>query len=210
MEQDAYRIIAGLYDRVCEPAAKILRNIGLTIFPPHENIAMLDVGCGTGTQLSLYQKPGCRLVGIDSSPAMLAAARRKLGAAAELHQADAAHMSFSAGTFDLVTMVFVLHEMPPGMRSAVLMECRRVVKPDGRIMLIDYHPGPFPFLMGWVWHLVITLMETGAGRRHYGNYRDFIARGGLEPLVTGQHFKVQKRFVTEHGVTAIYLISAGC
>jgi ubiquinone/menaquinone biosynthesis C-methylase UbiE len=209
MKQDAYRIHASLYDLLYEPAAKILRDIGLTIFPPRENIAILDVGCGTGTQLALYQRPGCRLVGIDNSPAMLAVAERKLGAAAELHLGDATQMPFGAATFDLVTVVFVLHEMYPELRPAVLQECRRVVKPDGRIMLIDYHPGPYPFVMGQVWRLVITLMEMSAGREHYGNYRKFIAASGLEALVAGQQLCVQKRYVSDHGVTAIYLVSAG-
>jgi ubiquinone/menaquinone biosynthesis C-methylase UbiE len=209
MKQDAYRIQASFYDLLYEPAAKILRDIGLTIFPPRENIAILDVGCGTGTQLALYQRPGCRLVGIDNSPAMLAAAERKLGAAAELHLGDATQMLFGAATFDLVTVVFVLHEMPPELRPAILQECRRVVKPDGCIMLIDYHPGPYPFVMGQVWHLVIRLMEISAGRKHYANYREFIAAGGLESLVAGQQLRVQKRYVSDHGVTAIYLVTAG-
>jgi ubiquinone/menaquinone biosynthesis C-methylase UbiE len=209
MKQDAYRRHASFYDLLYGPAVGIVRNIGMTIFPPRENIAILDVGCGTGTQLALYQRPGCRLVGIDSSPAMLGVAERKLGGAAELHLGDATQMPFGAATFDLVTVVLVLHEMSPELRPAVLAECRRVVKPDGRLMLIDYHPGPYPFVMGQVWHLVITLMEISAGREHYGNYRKFIAAGGLEALVAGQQLRVQRRHISEHGVTAIFLASAG-
>jgi len=207
MKRDSYRLHARIYDRLYEPAAKILRNRGLKIFPPQENISILDVGCGTGTQLAMYQRAGCRLVGVDLSPAMLAIAKRKLGESAELLLEDASHMSFASGTFDLVTLVLTLHEMPAQLRSAVLQECKRVVKADGRILLMDYHIGPYPFPMGRVWNLLITGMEMSAGREHYANYRDFIARQGLEPLIAEQHLSVNRRFVSEHGIAAIFLLN---
>src|SRR5271157_454918 len=111
MTQDAYRFYAEIYDKAYEPAEKKLRKIGLEVFPPQENLSILDVGCGTGTQLALYKKSGCKLTGIDQSPAMLAAAHQKLGEAAELRLEDATHMTFASQTFDLVTVVLVLHEM---------------------------------------------------------------------------------------------------
>ncbi len=208
MKQDAYIFHAGIYDRCYEPAAKKLREMGLKIFPPRENLTILDVGCGTGTQLSLYQKSGCRLYGIDLSPAMLAITRQKLGEAAELRLEDASAMTFANGTFDLVTMVLVLHELPPWLRPAVLQECRRVVKPDGRIMLMDYHFGPHPFPMGWIWKLMVTLMEMSAGREHFSNYRNFIACQALHGLASELGFTVDKRFVPESGVVAVYLLKA--
>lgn len=206
MQQDTYRYHARFYDLLYEPAARIVRDIGQLIYPPRENIAILDVGCGTGTQLALYQKPGCRLVGLDSSPAMLAQAAHKLGTTAELQVGEATQIPFAAGSFDLVTVIFVLHEMSPEDRPAVLQESRRVVKPDGRIMLIDYHPGPYPWLMGQVWHHLIRLMEISAGPEHFGNYRHFMASGGLDTLVAGQPLRVDQRYVSEHGVTAIHLL----
>lgn len=207
-KHDAYGLHAGYYDRLYEQAAKILREVGLAIFPPRDDIAILDVGCGTGSQLALYDRPGCRLVGIDTSPAMLAVARQKLGTAAELAIGDATRMPLAAATFDLVSVVFVLHEMDAGLRPAVLKECLRVLKPGGRILLMDYHPGPYVKVMGKIWHLLITLMEISAGRRHYTNYRHFLAAGGLEALVTLPHLQVEQRYVSKHGVTAIYLIAA--
>ncbi len=137
---------------------------------------------------------------------MLAGARRKLGAAAELHEADAAHMPFPGAVFDLVTIVLVLHEMPPLLRSAVLQECRRVVKPDGGIMLMDYHFGPYPLPRGWLWKMVVMAMELSAGRRHFENYRDFIARRGLDGLISRQQLIVDKKYIAESGVAAVYVV----
>lgn len=206
MNQDSYRFHAHIYDRLYEPAAKRLRKVGLKIFPPQENLTILDVGCGTGTQLALYQKAGCQLFGIDLSPAMLTIARQRLGETANLVLEDASKMTFASGTFDLVTMVLALHEMPTRLRSAVLQECKRVVKADGRIMLMDYHFGPHPFPRGWVWKLLVTLMEISAGLEHYANYRDFIARQGLKTLVVEQHFTQERQIIFDSGVAAIYLL----
>ncbi len=206
MTADAYQAHAGVYDRIYEPAARRLRAVGLKLYPPKENLAILDIGCGTGTQLALYRRAGCRLTGVDLSPAMLRLARQKLGDSAELRAEDATHMTFARGSFDLVTMVLVLHEMPPAIRPAVMAECRRVAKPGGRIMLMDYHAGPYPFPRGWIWRLLVTGMEISAGREHFANYGDFIAHGALEPLAGGQDWLVDQRFILESGVAAVYLL----
>ena len=208
MKQDPYRFHARIYDRFYEPVARRLRRVGLKLYPPRENLSILDIGCGTGTQLALYQRAGCRLVGIDLSPAMLAIAQQKLGASAELHEFDASLMPFDDNLFDLVTIVLTLHEMPALLRSAVLQECKRVVKTDGRIMLMDYHFGPYPPPRGWLWKLVVTLIELSAGLEHFMNYRDFIARQGLDALIKEHQLAVDKSFIFESGVAAVYLVKA--
>jgi len=208
MKRDPYHTLAKAYDWFCEPSASILRKIGLKVFPPQENISILDVGCGTGTQLALYYKAGCTLYGVDTSPAMLEKARLKLGESAELHLEDASQMSFHNQMFDLVTMVLVLHEMPAALRSAVLSECKRVVKADGRILLIDFNFGPYPFPMGYVWRGLRRFFEITAGGEHYANYLDFRRRGGLAPLITEAHFTVDKRVTSEHKTAVVYLLQA--
>ena len=207
MQNDPYVKLAARYDRSVEPAASKLREQGLRVFPPRDGLAVLDVGCGTGTQLGLYARPGCRLVGIDPSPAMLEMARQKLGASAELHLEDATRMSFADGTFDLVTVVLVLHEMNPQIRPQVLKECRRVTKPEGRILVIDFHYGPYTFLRGWLYKAFVIWAELGAGREHFSNYRNFMASRGLDALVAAEHVPVVRRFVFETGIAAIYLLS---
>ena len=206
MKHDAYHVHAKFYDRLYEPAAKRLREAGARLYPPRKNLAVLDVGCGTGTQLLLYRTEGCRLCGIDSSPAMLERAKAKLGGSAELLIMDASHMSFADGTFDLVTVVLTLHEMPAPLRTDVVHECLRVTKPGGHVMLIDYHSGPYPFLRGWLWKIMVTLSEISAGGRHFANYRDFLKRNGLQSICEEQGVSVKRKYVVDSGVAAIYLL----
>jgi ubiquinone/menaquinone biosynthesis C-methylase UbiE len=206
MKEDPYRRIVWIYDLVAEPAAGILRRIALGVYPPRENIYILDAGCGTGTQLELLSRAGCKLYGVDSSASMLDAARRKLGDAAELSLQDISHMTFPDRMFDLVTLVLVLHELPALLRPTVLTECKRVLKADGGILLIDYHFGPYSFPLGSLLRIPRRLMEFGVGREHYANYRDFQERRGFVPLLAEMGLSVDKRVIALGGVAAVHLL----
>lgn len=205
-KEDPYRITARIYDLITGPAVKIMRKIGLQLFPPQDNISILDIGCGTGTQLALYSKAGCKLYGVDTSPAMLAIARRKLGEAGKLYLEDASHMTFYDQMFDLVMIVFALHEMPAYMRRAAMSECERVVKPDGRVIIIDHAFGPYSFPIGYASRCLRIMLEIIAGLQHYSNYCDFRMHGGLEPLISETKFSVEKKVVLKSGVAVVYLL----
>ena len=137
---------------------------------------------------------------------MLDVAHRKLGDAAELSLQDISHMTFPDRVFDLVTMVLVLHEVPALLRSAVLIECKRVLKADGRILLLDFHFGPYSFPRGYLLRILRWFMEVGAGREHYANYRDFKKRGGLAPLLAETKLSIDKRVVPRDGLAAVHLL----
>ncbi len=206
MGADAYRRMAGMYDQVVEPAAAALRRKGMEILPPREDISILDVGCGTGTQLALYRRPGCRLAGVDLSPSMVERAKAKLGDAAEIRCEDATRMTFESGSFDVVMLVTVLHELPPALWRPLLDECVRVTRTDGSILVLDYHTGPYPFPRGWVWKSVITFMELLAGRDHFANYRTFMRSGGLDGLISATGLSIANRYIPESRTAAAYLL----
>ena len=119
-------------------------------------MTVLDAACGTGAQLQIYREAGCRVHGIDVSKAMLAVARNRLGAAAALQVADASRMPFDDGRFDLVLFSMALHEFAPATRAAALGQARRVIKRDGRILVLDYDAGPG----------VVPLRLAGPRRHH--------------------------------------------
>ena len=190
--KDPYRRIARFYDAVVEPFNTALRRYVLRVARPEEGMRVLEVGCGTGANLLLYADAGCDVAGIDLSPAMIDVARRKLGDRADLRLGDAADMPFPDNSFDLVVSFLTLHEMPPAVRTPVMKEMVRVAGEDGRVLLIDYHPGPIRFPKGWFFKSVIFAIEFGAGWEHFQNHRDFLAREGLPKLVEDHGLEVVK------------------
>ena len=89
MNNDPYNKIAKKYDRYVEPSIANLRQVGMKMYKPKEGMYVLDVGCGTGTNLMLYHEAGCKTFGIDLSPAMVEMAQEKLGNIAEILLGDA-------------------------------------------------------------------------------------------------------------------------
>ena len=208
MNKDPYKRVAGFYDRLFEPMNRGLRVLGLRMFLPRQAGAVLDVGCGTGIHLEMYQRYGCNLYGIDTSPSMLELARTRLGERAELRLADATQLPYEAGFFDLVLCMLVLHEMDEQVRSTVIGELTRVIKPNGRILLIDFHAGKPRPLKGWFSKLVILLSEVAAGPRHFRNYRHFMSIGGLPALIDKSHLAIKKERIVGDDTLALYLLQA--
>jgi ubiquinone/menaquinone biosynthesis C-methylase UbiE len=206
MSDDPYRRVAGIYDRVFEPVNKGLRGLGTRMLPPQPEMSVLDVGCGTGAHLDVYRQAGCDLHGIDTSPAMLEIARKRLGDTADLHLGDATQMPFEDDSVDLAYSMFVLHEMDHDIRLGTLGEMKRVVKPDGHILLIDFHAGRARPLKGWVVKPFIFLTELAAGGRHFRNYRHFISIRGLPTLITESGLNEQKKKVVAGGALALHLV----
>jgi demethylmenaquinone methyltransferase/2-methoxy-6-polyprenyl-1,4-benzoquinol methylase len=206
MSGDPYNKIAKKYDRYVEPSIAALRQIGMKMYKPKEGMHVLDVGCGTGTNLMLYHEAGCNVFGIDLSPAMVEMAQEKLGNRAEIRLGDASKMPYSDNSFDLITGFFILHEMPDRIRPAVISEMARVVKHGGRILLIDYHLGPIRFPKGWMFKVIILFFEIMAGREHFRNYRDFLARNCLQNLIFTKNLRILNEKIVGGGNVALFLL----
>jgi len=101
----------------------------------------LDVACGTGRFLATVGDsfPQLRSIGLDLSPHYLAEAERELrgqpgvtllrGLAEQLPLADA--------SVDLITCVYLLHEVPADVRARIASEFARVLRPGGRVVIVD-------------------------------------------------------------------------
>jgi len=202
---DPYRRTARFYDTLVEPPNVVLRRIGLEMCRPRDGMKVLEVGCGTGTNLRLYENAGCDVFGIDLSPTMLEMARQKLSEHADLRVADAAQMPYADDSFDLVTAFLTLHEMPAATRTAVMAEMIRVVNRDGRLLLIDFRSGPIRFPKGWLFKALIVSMELAAGREHFRNYRDFLAHDGLPGLIFSHGLSVETEKVVSAGNMYAYV-----
>jgi ubiquinone/menaquinone biosynthesis C-methylase UbiE len=105
---------------------------------------VLEIGCGPGTLAALLCARGARVVGIDSSPEMLEVARDKLSGDGHAAQAEFRKLSaleiedaFGEATFDCVVGVLVFSELTDDEIDCVLKQCRRVLKPRGRLIVVD-------------------------------------------------------------------------
>jgi ubiquinone/menaquinone biosynthesis C-methylase UbiE len=102
---------------------------------------ILDVGVGTGRNFAFYPG-GTHVVGVDSSPAMLARARRRIGRSAaasiELKTMDATALDFPDDSFDAAVATFLFCVLPDESQLPALRELGRVVKGGGMIRLLNY------------------------------------------------------------------------
>lgn len=106
--------------------------------------AVLDVGCGTGTLAILAKRqvgPTGEVCGIDASPEMIARAQRKArraGIQVSFKESFAQSLPFSEASFDVVMTTVMLHHLPKKARAELAGEMRRVLKPGGRVLAIDF------------------------------------------------------------------------
>jgi ArsR family transcriptional regulator len=120
------------------PAAAVEAAL-LDLAPEQPAGRLLDIGTGTGRVLELLAPRISQGIGVDASKAMLALARARLARPGLGHcsvrLADMYRLPFADAAFDLAVMQMVLHyaEDPPG----VLAEVARVLRPAGRLIVID-------------------------------------------------------------------------
>jgi ubiquinone/menaquinone biosynthesis C-methylase UbiE len=98
----------------------------------------LEVAVGTGRNLALYPA-SVELAGIDFSPGMLAQARRAAadrGRRVDLREGDAERLPYADASFDTVVCTLALCAIAD--RAAALAEMRRVLRPDGLVLLVDH------------------------------------------------------------------------
>jgi SAM-dependent methyltransferase len=114
------------------------RALALAQIPP--GARFLDVGCGTGRWLRRYQQFGFRAVGLDATPGMLRTAREH-GTAVPLIAGEAGRLPFPDASFDAVSDVTVVQHIPLASQPQALAEMLRVLKPGGRLILIEVIKG---------------------------------------------------------------------
>ena len=127
------------YDFFIEAKAYKLKEIAARYFGQFAKPNLLDVGCGVGRLHSLLADKFGQISGVDMSVQCIEQARKdnpnvdyKINTGSEL--------PYSAGTFDLVTTVCVVHHVAPLMWPTFIAELKRITRPGGLICLIEHNP----------------------------------------------------------------------
>jgi ubiquinone/menaquinone biosynthesis C-methylase UbiE len=159
-------------------------------------LRLLDIGCGTGRFLDFLKQAWPRLpaLGLDMSEPYVTYAKRHLKrwSRMNLTVGNAESLPVPDESQDAVTSIFLFHELPPKVRRTVFRECARVLKPGGRLVLVDsLQRGDQPDYDG--------LLELFPQNYHEPYYRSY-TNEDFSALATGcglTHIRDVKAFVSK-------------
>ncbi len=178
--KDDYKKVADSYDKKIEPLVHAIREIVVNRIIALDAKNVLDMCCGTGKQLSMIPESIDRY-GIDNSPSMLSIAESRnlpnciLGEANKTPYADF--------TFDIVLSQLALHEKSFQVIQSELDEVKRILKPSGTFIIVDFTQPTQKDLMGFMFKFIIKQIERFAGKEHFAHYKNWMENGGLIPIL---------------------------
>jgi len=142
---------------------------------------VLEIGVGSGLNLSMYGPAVGRVVGLDPSSELLRLARSRVVHSripVSLVRASAQQISFADAAFDAVVMTWTLCSIPNPI--AALIEMRRVLKPGGRLLFVEHGLSPEIRIARWQHHLTPYWKRVGGGCHLDRKMDDLIRAAGLQ------------------------------
>ncbi len=193
-----YNKIAKVYDLLAERSEAPVRRAGLEMLNARPGEKMLEIGFGTGhclVELAEAVGPSGRVFGVDISERMLQISQKLLRAKGltdrvELVCGDALHLPYASETLDGIFMSFTLELFDTPEIPRVLTECRRVLKPGGRITVV----GMSRVARGGV---VMEVFEWT--HRHFPNYLD------CRPILVRRAIEDAGFRVTDYRITKMWV-----
>ena len=151
------------------------------------SVRLVDIGCGTGRTLKQLSRahPRLRYTGVDLSPYYVQVARDNLRHVEDLSLLvdNAEALPLADASFDVVTSVYLLHELPRAARRKVMREMYRIVAPGGIVVLEDStQPSDSPALG--------DILDSFARTYHEPFYPDYL-KDDLSDLATEAGFTVK-------------------
>lgn len=148
--------VAGWYDDMLTQSSDsyqekvILPNL-LRIVEPKESMTVIDIACGQGYFSRAIQEKGAKVIGCDISKELIDLAKARSLKDIEYHAASADNLSFMKDAIaDVAVIVLSIQNIEN--IDGVFAECARILKPDGRLILVLNHPAfRVPKRSSWEW-----------------------------------------------------------
>jgi phosphatidylethanolamine/phosphatidyl-N-methylethanolamine N-methyltransferase len=176
-----YEKLASVYDYTFGPTLHAGRLQALQRMAIAGDDRILEVGVGTGINLTLYPRD-CTVTGVDLSDSMLEKAYEKIAKNGlrnvRLMQMDASALNFADDSFDIVYAPYLISVVPDPLQVA--REMRRVCRPGGRIIILNHFRSPNPIL-SWGERL-ISPFTVHVGFKSDLDLPAFLAQAELRPV----------------------------
>ena len=186
--------LAPVYDRICSTFGLGLAfretTLRHAVLKPGERV--LDVGCGTGVLTRLAAEvvgEKGHVIGIDPAPKMISiakenATREKSRAGFRLSTIE--NLPFEDNSFDCVLSSFMIHHLSPDLKLTGLTEVYRVLRPGGRLLVVDIY---LPVNLLW-WIIAWVLYFSRFTRDHIaGRLPSYFKKAGFHQVETVGHSK---------------------
>jgi len=179
--EGVYDKLAKVYDLIFGPTLHPGRLQAIQRMNIQAGERVLEVGVGTGINLSLYPKHS-QVTGIDFSSSMLEKARERAARKGlrnmRLLQMDAADLKFADDSFDIVYAPYLISVVPDPVKVA--REMRRVCRPGGRIIFLNHFLSPNPILSRG--ERMISPLTIHIGFKADLDLPAFLAQAELQPI----------------------------
>jgi len=162
---------------------------------------ILDIGCGNGRLVKLFNGMNVHYVGVDASDELLTLARERVvdtKLSIKFKRADMRDLPFESETFDFVFMIASVHHLSESDQMIALKEAHRVLKPGGMLFVTVFNMLRFSFSDKTVWryraYSLVRTLWNGFPLYYYA-----FTRGRLKRLCVEAGFEVREEFYASHG-----------